>query len=120
MCPPPQSYLRPAPMQLLSDLLTQTRAEQSTMAKAAAATASLLQGNLLNTMTSLSQTAFGRLTTQLIEDGYEGQLATVLGDFTGCLRRASANPKTFFRVHRYSTPTTPTDTVNTTAPEPSR
>ena len=107
-------------MQLLSDLLTQTRAEQSTMAKAAAATASLLKGSLLNTMSYLSQSALGRLTTQLVEDGYKDQLATVLGDFTGCLRRASANPKTFFRVHRYSTPTTPTDTVNTTAPEPSR
>ena len=62
-------------MQELSALLTQTLAEQSTMAKAAAATASLLQGNLLNTMSYLSVATMDRLSTQLVEDGYGSLLA---------------------------------------------
>ena len=63
------------PPQELSALLTQTLAAQSTMAKAAAATASLLQGNLLNTRASLSVAAIDRLSTQLVEDGYGSLLA---------------------------------------------
>ena len=94
-------------MQMLSDLLAQTLAVQSTMAKTAAATVSLLQSNLLSdTMSSLSQS------TQLIQDGHTDLLATVLGNFTACLRRAASQPKTFFKVFRYSTP----PAANATAP----
>ena len=104
---------------MLSDLLTQTTAEQSALAKAAISTALLLKGNLLNTMSYLGQPALGRLTTQLVEDGYKDLLVDVLGDFTECLRCAAANPKTFFKISRYST--TSPDTTNTvTAPAPSR
>ena len=99
-------------MQILSDLLTQTMAEQSAMARAAAATASLLKGDLLNTVSSLSQSALGRLTTQLVEDGYKDLLlADVLVDLTACLRHAASNPKTLFKVFQY---TTPPNTANTT------
>ena len=45
------------------------------MARMAAATASLLQGNLLNTMASLGVYVMDRLTTKLVEDGYGDQLA---------------------------------------------
>ena len=106
----PSPHVRPLPpslppaLQVLSDLLAQTLAVQSTVAKTAAATASLLQSNLLDTMSSLSQSTLDRLTTQLIEDGYTDMLVTVLGNFTACLRHAAANPKTFFKVFRYSTP----------------
>ena len=105
-------------MQILSDLLTQTTAEPSAMAKAAAATASLLKGSLLNTMSYLSQSALGRLTTQLVEDGYKDLLlADVLGDLTACLRHTASNPKTFFKVFRYSTPP---NVTNATEMPPSR
>ena len=108
-----KSILMP-PMQVLSELLTQTLAQQSIIAKTAAATALLLQGNLLNTISPLPQSPLDSLTTQLAADGYTDLLATVLGNFTECLRRAASNPKTTFAVFRYSSP--PTDDDTTTAP----
>ena len=107
---------RPRQMQVLSELLAQTLAQQSIMARTAAATALLLQGNLLNTMSSLPQSAFDSLTAQLAADGYTDLLATVLETFTTCLRHAASNPKTSFAIFRYSSP--PIDNITSTVPAP--
>ena len=57
---------------MLSNLLAETLAAQSTEARAIAAVAALLQGNLLTTFSSLSLTDLATLSTQLIAQGYGG------------------------------------------------